>query len=355
MPRKRSPIRIVSEYVALRSFMSVLGAMGPRSNMAMAPYVAKAIHALDRKHRERAKDSLRIAFPDASEQRIDHLSRCAIEHYVRLLFELQHLPRLIHEESWAHRLRLGNLGPVLSYLNAGRGVVMVTGHLGNWEVLGYLLAVLGYRIDAVARPIDNPLLNNWIMGIRERKGLRIVTKWDATDRMVEVLGGAPQSDTNDSVLNTGATSGGSGGALGFIGDQSAGDRGLFVPFFGRMASAYKSIGLLAIRMNVPVVCGCAVRMSEGYEYRVDVDDVIEPADWQGLADPLFYVTARYMRSIERMVRKHPEQYVWMHRRWRSRPTWERHGKPMPVRVRQNLESLPWMDDATLVRLQEPME
>ena len=127
------------------------------------------------------------------------------------------------------------LGPAIDLLNTGKPAILVTGHLGNWEVLGTLLAVLGYRCDAIARPIDNPLISDWLMGVRERRGLRIITKWNATDRMVAVLH--------------------RGGALGYIADQNAGTRDLFVPFFGKLASTYKSIGLLAMTQEVPVVCG----------------------------------------------------------------------------------------------------
>ena len=65
----------------------------------------------------------------------------------------------------------------MDLLNARKPVILVTGHLGNWEVLGYLLAVIGYEVDAIARPIDNPLINDWLLGIRENKGMRIITKW----------------------------------------------------------------------------------------------------------------------------------------------------------------------------------
>jgi len=141
--------------------------------------------------------------------------------------------------------------------------------------------------------------------------------------------------------------------LGFIADQNAGDKGMFVPFFGRLASSYKSIGLLAIRQEVPVVCGYAHRIGPGFYYELGVADVIQPGDWQDRHDPLYYVTARYARAIETMVRKKPEQYLWMHRRWKSRPRHERQGKQMPAALRRTLEDLPWMDQAQMDRLRHP--
>jgi KDO2-lipid IV(A) lauroyltransferase len=198
---------------------------------------------------------------------------------------------------------------------------VVTGHVGNWELLGKLLTLLGYRLDAVARPIDNPLINRWLLEVRQRRGMRIITKWNATDTMVDVLQHV--------------------GARGFIADQNAGHKGLFVPYFGRLASTYKSIGLLALQQEVPIVCGYVHRLGLTGRYELGVTDVIEPTDWAEAEDPLYYVTARYMRAIELMVRRRPAQYLWMHRRWRSRPRFERLGGPMPVGLRRKIESLPW--------------
>ena len=138
--------------------------------------------------------------------------------------------------------------------------------------------------------------------------------------------------------------------VGFIADQNAGDKGLFIPFFGRMASSYKSIGLLAMRHEVPIVTGFAKRTPGRFEYEVIISDTIRPEHWADVKDPLFYITARFNRAIEQAVRVVPEQYLWVHRRWKSRPRWEREGKPMPGRVIEKLESLPWMTPALLKRL-----
>ncbi|NJL31323.1 MAG: lysophospholipid acyltransferase family protein [Phycisphaerales bacterium] len=147
-----------------------------------------------------------------------------------------------------------------------------------------------------------------------------------------------------------------GELLAFIADQDAGAKGLFVPFFGKLASTYKSIGLLALHQNLPIICGYAMRRSQtrGCQYQLGTTDVIHPHEWADHPDPLFYVTARYTRAIEKMVRLALPQYFWMHRRWKTRPRWEREGKAMPVSVRKNLESLPWMTPAELDSLGIPI-
>jgi KDO2-lipid IV(A) lauroyltransferase len=246
--------------------------------------------------------------------------------------EVVSTPRIVQRDTWIRHIRMRRLEEALDLVLSDRPTILVTGHYGNWEVLGYLLAMLGIDLSAIARPIDNPLVNDYLLGVRQRKGLRIITKWGATEEAVEVLG--------------------RGGTLGFIGDQNAGSKGMFVPFFSRLASAYKSIGLLALRFNASVVCGYARRVGAGFEFEVGATDIIRPEDWADQPDPLYYLTARYTRAIEQMVREAPEQYLWLHRRWKSRPRHERRGKPMPESLRTKLRSLPWLDERQVRRLDQ---
>jgi KDO2-lipid IV(A) lauroyltransferase len=152
--------------------------------------------------------------------------------------------------------------------------------------------------------------------------------------------------------------------VGLVADQSGGDRGMFVPFFGRLTSTYKSIGLLAMQTGAVLVCGTARRLRPdeapapgalrtgfgsfgppSMRYAIELTDVFGPEDWESQPDPLFYLTARYRLAMERMIRRAPEQYLWMHRMWRARAGHERHGKPFPPALRDKLLALPWLTAA----------
>ncbi len=222
----------------------------------------------------------------------------------------------------------------MEHLTSDRPCLFVTGHVGNWEILGYVLALVGFEMTALARPLDNRFLNDWLLGVRQRTGLKVITKWGATDEIQKVIE--------------------SGGKVGFIADQNAGDDGLFVPFFSRLASTYKSIPLLALRYEIPIVCGYARRVDGAFRYELRVTDVIEPTDWAAQDDPMLYVGARFNRAIEWMIRESPEQYLWVHRRWNSRPKHEREGAPMPPRLERKLAALPWMTPALLADLARPI-
>jgi KDO2-lipid IV(A) lauroyltransferase len=179
---------------------------------------------------------------------------------------------------------------------------MLTGHYGNWEILGYVLATLGFESTAVARPLDNPYVNDWVFGVRERQGQKVVGKKGATHEITGLLD--------------------NGGVVGFVADQNAGSKGIFVDFFGRKASTYKSIGLLAMQYEVPVLIGYARRIDGKFRFKLATQDIIWPADWKDQPDPLLYITQRYTSAIEDFVREEPSQYLWTHRRWKTRPKGE---------------------------------
>jgi KDO2-lipid IV(A) lauroyltransferase len=300
-------------------------------NLATAAGVGTLFYRLSHRHRQRALLNIAASFPEWPPGRVAETARRSIQHMFQLfMVDAVATPRRITETSWPRYLRVGELRGVLERLIRGEPTIFITGHCGNWEVLGFALAVLGYPLYALARPLDNPQLNRWLLGIREARGMRIITKWGATPILQQVLR--------------------SGGRLAFIADQNAGAQGLFVPFFGRLASSYKSIGLLAMRYEVPIVAGFAPRLNGRFEYELTATDIIRPEDWADQPDPLFYITARYNRAMELMIRRAPEQYLWVHRRWKSRPRHERLGRPMPRRLISKLETLPWLTPPELERL-----
>jgi Kdo2-lipid IVA lauroyltransferase/acyltransferase len=287
-------------YLALRTLSCAMQCCPIEWILAGARLVGETYYLLVRKHRERAMENLRPAFPELDERELRRIARESMRHLAYLGVEVLFTPRLVRLENWNKLADLHDFSATLKLLlDRHRGVILLTGHYGNWEVLGYMLATLGFSTSSVARPLDNPYINDWLLGVRERKGQRILSKFGALEEVPEVLQQA--------------------GAVGFIADQNAGKKGMFVDFFNRKASTYKSIGLLAMRYNVPVVIGYARRREGKFHFDVGTQDIIHPADWENEADPLRYVTQRYTKAIESIVRAAPEQYLWVHRRWKTRP------------------------------------
>ena len=328
--------RHAAEYAALRLASGLLEPYPPDRNLVTAARIADLAARISPRRTARARANIARSFPGMPAAEVERVAAESMRHMFGLfLVDAMVMPRVVREWSWPRVARFDRFAEAMRLLSAREPCIFLTGHVGNWEILGYLLALLGFRMTALARPLDNPLLSDWLFRARESSGLRVITKWGATDEVQRVIE--------------------SGGKVGFIADQNAGDDGLFVPFFGRLASSYKSIGLLAIRYRIPVVAGYAARLDGRFRYEIRVTDVIRPDDWESQPDPLFYLTARYARALETMVREEPGQYLWIHRRWKSRPRHEREGKPMPDRLRAKLESLPWMTPELLAGCSAPLE
>ena len=303
MPRERNDLLDRLQYLAVRVVSMMMQCWPVNWNLRIAKSLGDALYRFDRKHRERALANLRRSFPDISERQREGLARRSMQELFMFFVEMLFTTRLIRIDSWARYIVLENFQqPLELLLKRETGLIMLTGHYGNFEILGYLLATLGFPTSSVARPLDNPYLSDFVFGVREKQGQRIIAKKGATDDVVDVI---EQK-----------------GAVGFVADQNAGSKGIFVDFFGRKASTYKSIGLLAMQYEVPVVIGYSRRVDDQFKFAVGAQDVIYPDDWKRQDDPLRYITQRYTRAIEDFVREDPSQYLWVHRRWKTRPKGE---------------------------------
>jgi Kdo2-lipid IVA lauroyltransferase/acyltransferase len=303
MPKPRSDFIDRLQYLGLRVVSMCIHCWPVNLNLQVAKLLGNGMYILDRKHRERALGNLRRSFPDMDEALRREMARRSMQQLFMLFIEVLFTTRLVRIDTFRRYVELAKFDDVLRLLlKKNQGLIMLTGHYGNWEILGYVLATLGFPSTSVARPLDNPYVNDWLLGVRERKGQRILVKKGATAEIPDILA--------------------RGGAVGFIADQNAGSKGLFVDFFGRKASTYKSIGLLAMEYDVPVIVGYARRLSDEFRFEIAAQDIIWPNDWKTQDDPLRYITQRYTKAIEDFVREDPGQYLWVHRRWKTRPKGE---------------------------------
>lgn len=358
--RKKKP-RWVQQMQAIsaRTAMSVPLVMGVRPAMTLSRALARhLVPRVQKKHFMRAVNNLRDAYPEWPPEKVHEYAIHSYEHLFQLGVEICYVPRLITHEGVSKHLVFTDISPALQPLLRKGPLIFITGHIGNWELIGYAISMLGFPLHAVYRPLDSEPLDAWLRETRERRGLTLVSKFGAVKALPESLA--------------------AGNPVGLVADQSGGDRGIFAPFFGRLTSTYKFIGLLAMQFNATILCGMARRLrpdepppqgpwqgttleargfatsveSPSLRYSVEAVDIFGPDAWQGQPDPLFYLTARYRRAMEMMVRRAPEQYFWMHRIWRSRPAHERHNKPFPESLRQKLLALPWVTPDEVERIVE---
>lgn len=300
MKRKRPLALEYLVYLIVRLLVMVIQALSIEQSYAFADALARLMYRVDRRHRAVALENLRLAFSDHYDELArDRIVRGVYRHFCRMIVEMFHIPRKMHLTTWRNRIELSGHSAAIERLLAGGPVIMLTGHFGNWEMAGYLFGVFGFETHAVARTLDNPFLDRYLRRFRERTGQKLIDKNTGYEQMLDVLR--------------------RGEVLSFIADQDAGPRGLFVDFFGRPASTHKAIALLAIEYNAPILVGGAHRIGPGFRYEVRTEDVIDPSDWADRPDAVRYITQRFSSSLERLIRQAPEQYLWLHRRWKHQP------------------------------------
>ena len=287
-------------YVAVRVTFAIMQVFPINWNLRTARMLALLWAWLMPRHRDRAIAHLGAALGDEySPEEIRRIAHRCLESVTMFAVEVVCLPRLINAFNWNRYVRLVNVEETLGLIVEGKSLILVTGHYGSFELMGHLFACLGLDVAAVMRPLDNVYLNRFVVQSRQIHGLTMLDKTGAMYRVRELLAG--------------------GTLLAFIADQDAGSKGLFVDFFGRPASTYKSIGLLAIATGSPIVVGYTRRRGSIARYEVGVQRVIHPHEWADKDDPLRWVTQTFTSAIEAFIREAPEQYLWIHRRWKSQP------------------------------------
>jgi KDO2-lipid IV(A) lauroyltransferase len=300
MKKRRKPALDYAVYLLVRLVVGIAQALSIEQSYALGRALGGLLYRFDRRHRAVAEENLEHAFGDrytAAER--DAIIPGVYRHFATMLMEILHIPRKLHLETWRHRITLRFPEPIVDRLLRGGPLIMVTGHFGNWEMAGYLFGVFGFPPNSVARTLDNPYLDRYLRAFRERTGQKLIPKTGGYDQMLDVLR--------------------RGGVLSFLADQDAGSNGLFVEFFGRPASTHKAIALLALEHRAPVIAGYARRVGPGFHYEVGCTAIIEPDEFTGSPDDVRLLTQRFTTALETAIRRDPDQYLWLHRRWKHQP------------------------------------
>lgn len=286
-------------YVILRIVIVFLSFFSIDANLNTACILGRLLWKYYNRGRKRAIENLKASFPEKDDRWINRTGQRSFEQIAMLAMDVLFIHRIAKKDNWSDYAVFNNAERTKWLMQEKRGLIMLTAHYGNFEIVGYIMGLFGFDIYSVARPLDNKYISNYLYGIRERFGQKILDKKGAAQYM-------------DKIIASGAT-------LCFIADQDAGRKGIFVDFFGRKASTYKSIGLIALTSNIPIVVGCSRRIGNQFRFEMKVNRIITPHEWADKDNPLEWITAEYTKAIEDFVREDPTQYWWLHRRWKHRP------------------------------------
>jgi Kdo2-lipid IVA lauroyltransferase/acyltransferase len=245
-----------------------------------------------------ALENLAIAFPEQSPAARRRLCRTSFRHLGMTLVESAILlvadPALL-----LARVSVEGLEHLPQAAENPGGILLLTGHFGNWELLGLAHVLAGRPLAVVVRPLDSPLLNRLAERLRARTGAELIVKRSGLPAVIDALR--------------------RGRMIGVLLDQNASrDEGVFVPFFGRLASTSRSLALLSLRTRRPIVPVFIHREPDG-RHRIVVEAALgRPATPVPAA--ILELTAQCAARTEATIRRWPEQWFWLHRRWRTRPS-----------------------------------
>lgn len=270
--------------------------LGDRGRRALAMVLGRVLWWLMPSRRRLTVANLQAAFPEASQKSLHQLARAAYRNLALVGLELLATPHM-PMRALRQRFRFTNPELVHSALAQGRGVILASAHLANWE-WSALAAALEFRqpLLVVVKEQRNRAFNQWLWRVRTLTGNRLVPMYGAARAMLQQLG--------------------SGGIVALLADQAAEPGSdVFVPFFGRPALTHKAPAALARRTGALLVVAYCLRAADG-NYDVFFEPIAEANDE---AVPLHHVVALYTQRLEAAIRRAPEQWVWQHNRWKYTP------------------------------------
>jgi KDO2-lipid IV(A) lauroyltransferase len=300
--KQRGPARTYIEYAAAWAILKGVSLV-PRAFALKAGQAVGALAHIALPHlRRHAEINLRLAFPELDERERARIRRGAFRNLGRLLGEISQFPRLNPENIKSIVVYEG----LENYLNAvaeGRGVILLTGHIGAWELSVYAHSIYGYPMSFLARRVDNPLVERLAESYRSRYGARSIDKKNSVREVLKTLK--------------------SGGVVGILADLNASrEEGVFVDFFGVEACATAGVATLALRTGAVVLPGYLIWDEKARIHRLHFEAPIATINTGNQKEDVVANTARYTKVLESIIRRHPDQWLWIHRRWRTRPEGE---------------------------------
>jgi KDO2-lipid IV(A) lauroyltransferase len=287
------------EYAAAWPFIKILGILPRRLSRALAIALAQLIYLLHVRLRRVGMRNLALAFPEKTEAERARILRGVFTSLGRQLAEVCQLPKYTRE----------NIDEVVVYdglenyeraYARGKGVLFVTAHFGAWELSAFAHSLHGHWLHVVMRPMDNDYLDRLIQSYRTMYGNKTVGKDDFVRGLLAAM---KEGEVVGILMDTNMTP----------------PQGVFVDFFGIPACTASGLARIALRTDAAVVPGFTIWDEALGKYRLRFDPAVELARTGDLEADIVANTQKFTAVIEEYVRKYPEQWLWVHRRWKTRP------------------------------------
>jgi len=290
-----------SVYLCVRLLICAVQSLSLETCQSLSQRVGWFCWQVLKLRRKVTEENLLIAFPTKTQAQRDAIALGMWEHILLMVMEIAHAPRKVKRTTWRQFSSVPSMKEMLVRQIDVRPTVIISGHLGNFEMGGFLLALHGFPTHTVARPLDNAYLDRFVNDFRGSTGQYMLPKQGSGEQIAEVLN--------------------NGGTLALLGDQHAGRGACWVDFFGKPASTHKAVSVFTLGSRAPTAVSAALRRC-GKPLVIDmqVADIVDPLDADFQYDSIALLTQWYTRHLENLIRSAPEQYWWVHRRWKGEPT-----------------------------------
>lgn len=306
MAKKGRP-QIWIEYLIAKAIVGFFSLLPRMAAMRLGVLTGRAAYHLIGHLRRVGLRNLELAFPDSTSPERETILKAAFGNMGRVLGVVSQFTRM----------DAAKVGELIEYTPDplfdaayqktkadGRGRIILGGHMGNWELGAFAYPTFFEPFDFIARKADNPMIEQMIFDIRTRLGNRQMDKTNVTGSMLRLLR--------------------NGGNVGVLADVNSHPKeGVFVPFFGIQACTASGVAMLATRANAAIVPSFAYWSEEKRKYFYYHEDIIEPVNTGDRKRDIEETTALYTAALERAIRKYPDQWIWIHKRWKTRPPGEK--------------------------------
>jgi Kdo2-lipid IVA lauroyltransferase/acyltransferase len=300
--KERGALRTYIEYIIAWVILKGVGILPRRLALKLGHAVGKLAHLVLPHLRRNAEINLRLAFPELDQRERENIERGVFGNLGRLLGEISQFPRY-NRYNISSIVSYDGLENYLEAKAQGRGVILLTGHIGAWELSVYAHSIYGHPMSFLARRVDNPLVERLADSYRGRSGNRSIDKKRSAREVIKTLK--------------------SGGVVGILADlNSSREEGVFCDFFGVRACTTAGIATLALRTGAVVLPGYLVWDDRERIHRLHFEYPIKTIDTGNQREDVIANTAQYAKVLESIIRRYPDQWLWIHRRWRTRPEGE---------------------------------
>ncbi len=303
MPKNRSKFQTQLEYIAVRSIFGFIGIFPLKTSMKIGKSIGNILASLIPKLKKTANRNLEIALPDLSDDEKSKIIKGCLQSLGRQLGLVSHFKNFTHKDV-RNLVEFEGREIFEETHKLGKGMLLFTGHFGSWEVFNLLPIAFGYPVNVLVRRIDNPKVEAFVDSFRTFFGGKTIDKTKSARTMFRLLD--------------------NGEMLGVMADLNAQEReGVFVDFFGIPASTTTSIARLALKTDSIVMPVFAVWNEEKQKYVVHFEQPIEFIKGENDNENVRILTQKVTNAVEKYVRRFPEQWMWIHKRWNTRPKGEK--------------------------------